>query len=65
MCHQRGEERAWRLILQEPHQGMFYERIKAVLFIQSGLLDEFQYCDSNIVFFSIIYYLVIALPTLR
>ena len=30
-----------------------------------GLLDKFQYCDSNIELFSIAPHLVIALPTLR
>ena len=32
---------------------------------KSGLLDKFQYCDSNIELFSIAPPLVIALPTLR
>ena len=36
-----------------------------VFTIQSGLLDKFQYCDSNIELFSIAPPLVIAHPTLR
>ena len=33
--------------------------------LERGLLDKFQYCDSNIELFSIAPSLVIALPTLR